>query len=294
MKSMLALIVLRLIAFLPLCMARSIGRGIGIAMCSLQVKPYKIAKLNLALCYPHQSQLQIEKLAKKRMMHLVQTLFETPRLWCQSADWLDKKIVAVEGANYLRQALDDDRGTILLIPHLGNWEVIGLWVAKQTAMTSLYQPPKLANLDDWIKSSRQKTGANLVPTNVRGVAALLKALVKGETVAILPDQQPAPNSGEFATLFGVQALTMTLTHNLLNRTSSQVLFCCALREPGGWRLHFVPANQAIYSNDQTASLRAMNAGVETMVAMAPEQYQWEYKRFRAQPEGSDNIYPAGI
>lgn len=294
MKSILALIILRLIAFLPLSTARSIGRVVGIAMFSLRAKPNKIAKINLALCYPNQTQLQIDKLTKKRMIHLAQTLFETPRLWCKPADWLDKKIYAVEGANHLHQALQDDRGTILLIPHLGNWEVIGLWVAKQATMTSLYQPPKLANLDNWIKSSRQKTGANLVPTNMRGVAALLKALTRGETVAILPDQQPAKKSGDFAPLFGMQALTMTLTHNLLNRTSSQVIFCCALREKGGWKLHFVPADQAIYSSDQKTSLQAMNVGVESMVAMAPEQYQWEYKRFRTQPEGSVKIYPTGI
>jgi len=132
-----------------------------------------------------------------------------------------------------------------------------------------------------------------VPTNVRGVAALLKALQRGEVTAILPDQQPPTGSGDFAPLFGVQALTMTLTHNLLKRSASQAIFCCALRERGGWRLYFMPADDMIYSHDQATSLRAMNAGTESVVAMAPDQYQWEYKRFRARPEGGPPIYPAG-
>jgi KDO2-lipid IV(A) lauroyltransferase len=149
MKSMIALVILRLISFLPLCIARSVGRGLGTVMCILRAKSYKVAKLNLALCYPQHSQQQIEKLAKSRMLHLGQTLFETPRLWRKSADWLHTKIIAIEGEGHLRHALDDDRGTILLVPHQGNWEVIGLWIAKQTTMTSLYQPPKLASLGGW-------------------------------------------------------------------------------------------------------------------------------------------------
>ncbi|MCS5586943.1 MAG: lysophospholipid acyltransferase family protein [Porticoccaceae bacterium] len=291
MKSSLALALLRLISFLPLGLARLLGRVVGAT--AVAARPYKVAKLNLSLCYPELAEPEIEELAKGRMAHFGQALFETPGLWRRSADWLQTKIIAVEGEAYLRRALANDRGTILLIPHQGNWEAVALWVAKQATITTLYKPPKLAALGDWIKRAREKTGANLVPTNVRGVAALLKALQRGEVTAILPDQQPPIGSGDFAPLFGVQALTMTLTHNLLKRSTSQAIFCCALREQGGWRLHFVPADDMIYSSDQATSLRAMNAGIESVVAMAPNQYQWEYKRFRARPEGSPPIYPAG-
>jgi len=132
-----------------------------------------------------------------------------------------------------------------------------------------------------------------VPTNVRGVAALLKALRRGETTAILPDQQPPPASGDFAPIFGVPAQTMTLVHNLIQKSGSQALMCAALRVAGGWELHFMPTEEAINSADQQISLDALNRGVETIVALAPSQYQWEYKRFRARPEGFPSIYPKG-
>lgn len=294
MKSVLVICLMKMISLMPLCLARFFGRVAGVAMSVLSTTSFKVAKRNLTLSFPKATQHSVVQLAKNRMGHLGQTFFETPILWRKPSAWLQTKIIAVEGESYLKQALANDNGTILLIPHQGNWEVIGLWVAQQTAMTSLYQPPKMSVLDSWIKSAREKTGASLVPTNVRGVSALLKALKRGETVAILPDQQPPKASGDFSPLFGVQALTMTLAHNLLNRSSSQAIFCCALREKGGWRLHFMPADQAIYSEDQAVSLSAMNAGVESIAAMAPEQYQWEYKRFRAQPDGSSAVYEPGI
>ena len=294
MKSALVLGLMKIISLLPLGVARFLGKVMGMAMAAFSSKSFKITLRNLSFCFSNQPQQANQQLAKKRMQHLGQAFFETPILWRKPPKWLQTKIVSIEGETYLRDALSNDRGTILLIPHQGNWEVIGLWIAQQTAMTSLYQPSKIAALDQWIKHSREKTGANLVPTNLSGVAALLKALKRSETVAILPDQQPSRSGGEFAPLFGVQALTMTLTHNLLNRSNAQAIFCCALREAGGWRLHFSPADQSIYQAEQGESLAAMNTGIESIVAMAPEQYQWEYKRFRAQPAGFPPIYSSGI
>lgn len=293
MKPTFVLCLMKVISLLPLGVARFFGRLMGTGLAALGTKAFKVTQCNLAVCYPDQNQSRNDQLANNRMGHLGQAFFETPVLWNRSSQWLQSHIIAVEGESHLKEALANDRGTVLLIPHLGNWEVIGLWVAAQTTMTSLYQPPKMPAFGEWIKRSREKTGANLVPTNVSGVAALLKALKKGETVAILPDQQPPKSSGDFSPLFGVQALTMTLTHNLLKRSDSQAIFCCALREQGGWRLHFVPADQAIYSDNQADSLASMNGGIESIVAKAPEQYQWEYKRFRAQPEGSPSIYLSG-
>ena len=52
-------------------------------------------------------------------------------------------------------------------------------------------------------------------------------------------------------------------------------------------------DQAIYSEDQAISLKAMNQGVEAIAAEAFDQYQWEYKRYRTQPEGYPSIYLSG-
>jgi KDO2-lipid IV(A) lauroyltransferase len=46
----------------------------------------------------------------------------------------------------------------------------------------------------------------------------------------------------------------------------------------------------LYSEDIQTSLAALNRGVEAIVALAPEQYQWEYKRFRDRPAGESPAY----
>ena len=59
----------------------------------------------------------------------------------------------------------------------------------------------------------------------------------------------------------------------------------ALRVSGGWTLHFTHVSNEIYSDDESTSLAALNKGVEDVIALAPDQYQWEYNRFREMPLG---------
>ncbi len=285
MKNKLLLLTLRGFGLLPLAVGRAVGRTIGRLIYVLGIGPVRVARINLRLCYPEMSESQREALCKGRMLEFGQAFVETPRVWSKSSTWLQNKIVGVEGMALFEAVVADPRGTLLVVPHQGNWEVVGLWVSKQTAMTSLYEPPKMPALDRWIKSSREQSGATLVPTDVRGVAALIKALKRGETSGILPDQVPTESGGIMAPFMGIPARTMTLVTNLVQRAHCQVLLCAAIREPGGWRLHFLPASEAVFSDQQEVAVAALNTDVERLVALAPEQYQWEYKRFRAQPDG---------
>ncbi len=285
MKNKLLLLTLRGFGLLPLSVGRAVGRTIGRLIYALGLGPVRVARINVRLCYPEMSESQREALCKGRMLEFGQAFVETPRVWSKSSTWLQNKIVGVEGMALFEAAVADPRGTLLVVPHQGNWEVVGLWVSKQTAMTSLYEPPKMPALDRWIKLSREQSGATLVPTDVRGVAALIKALKRGETSGILPDQVPTESGGIMAPFMGIPARTMTLVTNLVQRAHCQVLLCAAIREPGGWRLHFLPASEAVFSDQQEVAVAALNTDVERLVALAPEQYQWEYKRFRAQPDG---------
>lgn len=278
---------LRSFAWLPLSVSRALGRALGRAIFALKLTPVRVARVNLQRCYPHLATTEIEQLCRARMLQLGQAFFETPRVWSSSTSWLEGKILSVEGHELLQAAVDDNRGLLLIVPHQGNWEVVGLWLSAQTQMTSLYEPPKIAQLESWIKSSREQSGAKLVPTDVRGVAALIKALKRGETTAILPDQQPGPQGGVMVPFMGVPARTMTLVTNLIDRSGCTALLATALREPGGWRLHFLPASDALYSDDQVTAVTALNDDVARIVALDPQQYQWEYKRFRVQPDGRD-------
>ncbi|SDK43267.1 lysophospholipid acyltransferase family protein [Microbulbifer yueqingensis] len=288
-KSRLALFTLKLVGRLPLHWARRLGRLAGRVAVLARGESLRLTRINLAQCYPAMDPRERERLARRSVVHTAMTGFEVAAVWQQPWSTTEDHIVRVRNQQLLTDEVHEKRGVLVLMPHIGNWEIFGMYLATLGPSTALYAPPKLAALDPVIRNARQATGASLMPTDVRGVRALLKALRAGEIVMVLPDQEP-DLGGDFAPFFGRPALTMTLAHNLLQRTGCRCVFGFGKRLDDGYELVLLPAEQAIYSEEQKVSLAAMNRGVEACIAEAPEQYQWEYKRFRRSPEGKSGIY----
>ncbi|MBY6190819.1 lysophospholipid acyltransferase family protein [Microbulbifer agarilyticus] len=289
-KGQLAAGALKLIGQLPLKWSRRLGGFTGHCAVATRANSLRVSRINLAHCYPEMQEKAREQLARQSVVNTAMTGFEVASLWRQSWSLAEDSIERIRNQQLLTEGVSEGRGVLVLAPHIGNWEIFGQYLATVGPTTSLYAPPKIEALDSLIRAGREKTGANLVPTNVRGVRALLKALKAGGIVGVLPDQEPDLSGGEFAPFFGHPTLTMTLAYNLIQRTGCKVVFGFAKRLEQGFELVLLPAEEAIYSEEAKVSLAALNRGVEACIAEAPEQYQWEYKRFRRAPEGRTGLY----
>lgn len=290
MKKFLVTWILKLIALLPLSIARVIGSGIANLLSRTNNDIYRLSRINIALTHPQLSQEALDKTTKDSVASTVINAFEMPIVWQRDNNWIMKKTVSVEGENFLASAIQCEKGVIIIAPHIGNWEILGRQLPTYAPTTSLYQPPKLTVLENIVRDGRERSGAKLVPTNTRGVAALLKALKRGEMTGILPDQVPPKNSGVFAPFYGMSAYTMTLVYSLIQKTGCRVVLGSALRVPGGFKVIYGEAPEGIYSEDQDTSLRALNLMVEMAISNDVAQYQWAYKRFKVQPEGAEKVY----
>ena len=277
------------ISLLPLPLARGVGALVGLGAWFLNSRGAETTRANLAACFPDMEENSRRRLGRRSMKHWGMTLCEIPVVWRKGKQSLEL-VRAVEDNGILDRIADSTTGVIFLGPHLGNWELMGYWAANQGPMTTLYQPPRRFDLDALLVEARKKTGASMVPTNVRGVAQLVKALKRGEYVGILPDMEPTLSGGVFAPFFGVPALTMTLIHNLRQRTGALVVVCFARRVPGGFDLVLREPDAGIAGDSAEASAAAMNRAIEALVKLAPEQYQWEYKRFKRRPDGLAGLY----
>ncbi len=275
---------------MPLSVARAIARGIAHLLSLSNNKIYRLTRINIALTQPQLSDKELNSISKDSVASTVVNAFEMPIIWQRKNNWVDKKTQTIEGAANLSAAIAEQKGVIIIAPHIGNWEVLGRHLPSYASTTSLYQPPKITALENIVKKGRELSGATLVPTNQRGVAALLKALRRGEITAILPDQVPQKNSGTFAPFYGISAYTMTLVYNLIQKTGCRAVLGYALRVPGGFKVVYCEAPTAIYSADQDVSIAALNTMVETAINDDIAQYQWAYKRFKVQPEGVKKPY----
>ena len=284
MKDQLAPALFKLLALLPLGVLRGLGSLTGALMWSLNSRAAKVTRANIALCFPELSPAEQTLLARKSLRETAKTAMEAGAIWSNSWEWLQGRIVAMEGDEILRGKLAEGKGVLVLAPHHGNWEVVAPYLASVANLTAMYQPLENPKMDELVLSGRSKLNITMAPTNRKGVMMLFKALQGGTIVGILPDQVPAPEAGgEIAPFFDQPALTMTLVHGLIQRTRCAVCSCYAGRVEGGFKLVVIEADEQIYSADQHESVTGLNASVAACVRRAPAQYQWEYKRFRRLP-----------
>lgn len=222
-----------------------------------------------------------ERLLRDSLRHTAMTALEAFVVWRQPFDQIKSCKLELDGFELVEDQQKTGRGLLLLAPHLGNWEVMGPVMPKRVeAITYMFQPSGMEEIDELMIHGRSKDGVKLAPTNRQGVSQLLKALRAGEVVSILPDQVPEKGGGMVAPFFGHPAYTMTLVHKLIQRTQCDVLMIYAKRNPKGFVLTVRKPDPAITDADAATSLAALNNSVESCVREAPEQYQWEYKRFK--------------
>lgn len=273
--------------WMPLWLLRASARGLGRILWYADIKSVKVSRKNIALCFPELTQEQQKSLTKAATLELVITAFEVFKVWSMQAEKLSSKIVAVNNESLYLEAIANNKPIMLVGPHLGNWEVAGLYTSTKAAMTTMFAPIKYEAINTLVKNSRAANGASLVPTNVRGVMAMVKALRKKGQVGILPDQKADQGSGLHSSFFGNMAYTMTLVNTLQKKTDAVVIMTFAERVKSGWKVHFQAPDPAIYNTDLQTSVDGLNRSVERCVQTCPAQYQWEYKRFSGQPDGSD-------
>lgn len=289
-KDSLVVFLLTTLARLPFPLRSMLGNSIGRLLWFLNVRGKQVALQNLSLCFPEWSEHKRRSIAYQRMKTMAAQALEMANMWLSDAESNNARFKSVQGEQAVREALQA-QGVILLGPHVGNWECIGLYLSKLHAQSlAMYQPPKNAKLGEIIYAGRQSTGISLVPTDRRGVMRVLKALRNQQLVAILPDQEPPVTSGVFAPFFGVQALTMRLVSNLLQKTDAKAFWAYAYPEGDGFNITFVPASDALYSDDTEVSAAALNSDIAKIALLQPEMYQWEYKRFKRRPEGQTRFY----
>ena len=102
--------------------------------------------------------------------------------------------------------------------------------------------------------------------------------------SILPDQVPAEGGGIHAPFYNKPAYTMTLIQKLVQKTDPVVLVAYAIRSKGGFDLGYMEPEPEIYSEDDQVAVTALNKTIERLIEKAPTQYQWEYKRYKRQPD----------
>ena len=219
-------------------------------------------------------------------------VMELPRLWLRPREQPITDPVRWEGAELLEALLARGKGLVLLTPHMGSFEVSAQAYAErfgaQQPITVLYRPARQAWLRELEETARARPALATAPATLAGVRLMLRALKKGETLGLLPDQVPPEGMGVWAPFFGQPAYTMTLAARLVLQTGAAVAVLWTERLPQGAGYVVraqplpvpLPERAADGSHDEAAAAAAINRSMELVILQKPSQYLWGYHRYK--------------
>ncbi len=206
---------------------------------------------------------EIQEMAKASFRRTAGNLISAART-AQVAPEKLGEIIHIENLELLEQALAKGKGVVLLLAHMGNWEILSRIVhlfPPGSKTGAFYRPLNNKLLDERILLRRQADGTRMFSKRdpFHRVTGFLR---DGGIVGVLADQRVGLQ-GEVVPFFGRLARTSPLPSLLARRARAEVLALSLVTEsPGKWKAAFVPVEEPHHTKHCMAALEsAMNASV---------------------------------
>ena len=248
----------------------------------------KVTRTNIKHCFPAMREVEVARLTKASLVSTGRIVAEAGMVFEWPAERIETLIKEAEGLSYLESSVAVKKGVLMLVPHFGNWELLGLVIGKYKFM-ALYDPPRVASLDP-LSKQESAPGNRLLALDGPGLRTIYPALMNGSSRGPAPGSGAITDAGTYAPFFGRPTLTMTFVHRLIQNTHPLVVIGSCHRVDDGFQIVIAPVDEDVDAEDQLVSVTAMNRAIESLVREDPAQYQWEYKRFKSSPPGSAKIY----
>lgn len=242
---------------------------------------HRVAEINIRIAFPEADDAEVKR--------LLEAQWDAAGRWAMEFPILDKIIAdptRVEVVNLARltEIAQSDRPVVFISGHFSSFEIMPAVIIHSGVTCQItYRATNNPYVDEAIKRSRFRYGVRLfAPKGGDGARELLRALARGESVALMNDQKF--NGGVAAPLFGVMAHTapgpssfalrygVPLQPMSVQRTQ-KARFRVVVHEP----IHL--ENTGDRNADIEAGVRQVNAFMEERIRERPEEWFWVHKRW---------------
>jgi len=159
------------------------------------------AEADLANAFPEKSADERAQILRRCYRNLADTIVEAFWGFGASADEL-KARVKFENAEFIQRAIDRKQTILLLAAHHGNWEwlLLAAGATFPIPIDGVYQPQRLASVDQFLREARCRFGGKLIPRK-EFVYALLTHGNEPRAYALIADQTPRQEDPKHWTRF---------------------------------------------------------------------------------------------
>ncbi len=242
---------------------------------------HRVAETNLRIAFPRAVDAEISRLLDAQWQGLGRWVVEFPILDKIIAD--PARVELVNGER-LTEIAKTGQSVVFISGHFSSMEIMPAAIIHAGITCQItYRATNNPHVDARIRKSRFRYGVRLfAPKGGDGARELIRALARGESVALMNDQKF--NGGVAAPLFGVMAYTAP------GPSSFALRFNIPLQPMSVQRTHKARFRVVVHdpitlsnTGDRNADIEAgvhqVNAFIEARVRDRPEEWFWVHKRW---------------
>ena len=275
-----------LIRLMPLGISLGIASFMGKVAFSFLGKYRKIAEDNIAEALGF-GEVQSKRIARDVFVNLAKNGAEWVKIASEGRKCAEKLVTEVHGLEHYKEAMSGGKGMIVLASHLGNWELLTVYL---TAIgyngTVIGKRLYFHKYDEFITGLREKTGVQLMYRD-ESPKKVLRVLKNGGVIGILADQDVDSVNGIFVDFFGKPAYTPVAPVRLAMASGAPIVPSFMIRKKDN--THKLVVEKPIYvkrdaknEEELVRYTRAWTELLEKHVKNDPSQWVWIHRRWKTQ------------
>ena len=273
---------LYVLTLLPIKIQLFLGGQLGSILLFISPQRKNITQINLQLCFPNKTQIELEKMVKEVFKDIGKGLIETGIAWWKSDRFIDKLI---NKKSNFEQLDSNNEGCLILLKHSTHAELDIRIISRLLRVGGMYKTQTNKVMNYLMIKARNKYLIGTV-TN-RQTRRGLTWLRNGLKFLYAADQDYGTKGSEFVPFFGIQAATITLPSDLFKK-GTRVYFFNVMRVNSSYEITLDEFSQ---QTDKDGFLNEMNNFYQKAILETPTQYFWMHRRFKTRPEGQEGFYP---
>ena len=284
------------VSLIPLRVLFTIGEWLGLGAWLISAKYRRLARKNLRIAFAgERSERELSRLTRHHFQRLGGNLLCTVKIGTMRLEDAAQRL-EIEQIDLLHRHLRAGRPVVLVISHLGSWELFAQLLARElnyVRMGTVYQQLGNRYIDADVRQTRARAGVVLFDRR-EGFHGAIELLRSGGIVGILGDQH-AGDQGLWTPFFGRLASTSPLAALLARRTKAAVVSAAIFTAgPARWRMVFTPPLNDPGDSVESITAKA-NAVIAEQIRSAPEDWFWVHNRWKTpKPNFLLSRYKRGI
>jgi KDO2-lipid IV(A) lauroyltransferase len=241
----------------------------------------KIILMNLRNSFPSKSEKEINNIADKFYLHFCDLVVETIKTLSITESEV-KKMIRFEDVNVLKKYKEANQSIILMLGHLGNWELAGARFGLENLhqLYVIYHPLENLYFDKLVYKMRTRLGNRLYAMN-----EVLRGMIqnKADTTAIafIADQTPPPETAYWMEFLHQDTPVFNGIGKLAKKFKYPIVYVSIKEEiRGKYVIHlenFIPFPANLHENEIT---HQVNKRLEADIVSQPEHWLWSHRRWK--------------